>query len=75
MVLGYFWTVVGPKTQKVGYALTFLQDAAREWWIQQIHHSRQQLLDMWDNLAEALWAHFSNHKKEMTSHTELRVIQ
>ena len=33
-VRAYFRTVAAPEAQKVGYTLTMLQDAAREWWTQ-----------------------------------------
>ena len=73
-VSAYFRTVAAPEQQKVGYALTFLQDAAREWWINRIRMTGREP-GTWQELAEALRARFGHSTKEMTARAELRVIK
>ena len=70
----YFRTVAAPEAQKVGYALTFLQDAAREWWIGTIRSTGREP-GTWQELADALRARFGHRTKEMTARAELRVIK
>ena len=52
-VSAYFRTVAAPEEQKVGYALTFLQDATREWWINTIRTTGYEP-QTWNQLAVAL---------------------
>ena len=73
-VSAYFRTVAAPEAQKVGYALTFLQDAAREWWISTIRSTGREP-GTWQELADALRARFGHRTKEMTARAELRVIK
>ena len=73
-VSAYFRTVAAPEAQKVGYALTFLQDAAREWWIGTIRSTGREP-GTWQELADALRARFGHRTKEMTARAELRVIK
>ena len=73
-VSAYFRTVAAPEAQKVGYALTFLQEAAREWWINTICSTGREP-GTWQELADALRARFGHRTKEMTARAELRVIK
>ena len=56
-VSAYFRTVAAPEEQKVGYALTFLQDTAREWWINTIRTTGREP-QTWTELATALRERF-----------------
>ena len=72
-VSAYFRTVAAPEEQKVGYALTFLQEAAREWWINTVRTTGQEPRT-WNELAAALQERFGHCTKEMTTRAELCAI-
>ena len=72
-VSAYFRTVAALEEQKVGYALTFLQEAAREWWINTIRTGHEP--QTWRELATTLRERFGHRMKETTARAELRVIR
>ena len=72
-VSAYFRIVAAPEAQKVGYALTFLQNAARERWINTIRTMGREP-QTWTELAAALRERFRHHTKEMTARAELHAI-
>ena len=74
-VRAYFRTVAAPKAQKVGYTLTMLQDAAREWWTQWVRQRGGIEPATFEELAAALTARFANSSKERVARAELRTIR
>lgn len=74
-VRAYFRTVAAPESQKVGFTLTLLQDAAKEWWIQWVRQRGGVEPSTFEELAAALYDRFANRSKERVAQAELRTIQ
>ena len=74
-VRAYFRTVAAPEEQKVGYTLTMLQDAAREWWTQWVRQRGGIEPATFEELAAALTTRFVNRSKEQVARVELRTIR
>ena len=74
-VRAYFHTVAAPESQKIGYTLTMLQDAAREWWTQWVHVRGGLEPQTFEELAAGLSHRFGNRTKEIVARSELRMIK
>ena len=74
-VRAYFRTVAAPEEQKIGYTLTMLQDAAREWWTQWVRARGGLEPHNFEELAAALSRRFGNRTKETVARAELRTIR